>query len=143
MSAQHCLDDAAVVEFHGLEIVHQQGLVIAHGTSAPFFEKPTRPARTFVLPERVEGFLQRQGAVGFQIVFEQVAQFGAVPDSVIGPALEETIAGILENGLVAFRGELFGSLPATSSMASPSFLAMWKRSSTLSAAGSMAAMTFR
>ena len=79
MSAQHCLDDAAVVEFPGLEIVHQQGLVIAqradellhghefapHGAGTLFFEKPTRPARTFVLPEGVEGFLERQDAHGF------------------------------------------------------------------------------
>ena len=87
------------------------GEFAAHGAGAPFLEEPTRPARTFVLPEGVEGFLEREGPDGFQIVFEQVAQFGGLPDGEIGPALEETIPGVLENGFVAVGGELFGFLP--------------------------------
>ena len=119
------LDDAAGVELAGLEIVHQQVLVVAqcadeflhggefapHGAGTPFFKKPSGPPRTFVLPERVKGFLECQGSHGLQIVFEQVAQFGGLPDGEIGPALQETIPGILENGLVALRGELSGFLP--------------------------------
>jgi len=118
------LDDAAGVELVGLEVVHQQALVIAqradellhgsefapHGAGAPLLEEPTRPARTFVLPEGVEGFLECKGTHGLEIVFEQVAQFGGLPDGQVRPALEETIAGVSQHGLVAFGGELCGFL---------------------------------
>ena len=103
------LDDAAGVELAGLEIVHQQVLVVAqcadellhwrefapHGADAPFLEEPTRPARAVVLPEGVEGFPEREGTDGFEVVFEQVAQFGGLPDGEVGPAFEETIPGVL------------------------------------------------
>ena len=82
----------------------------AHGAGAPLFEEPTRPARSVVLPEGVEGFLECEGPHGLEIVFEQVAQFGGLPDGEIGPALEETVAGVLENGFIAFGGELCGFL---------------------------------
>lgn len=59
------------------------GKPASHGTRAPFLEKPTRPMRTFILPKGVERFLERQGPDGFQIVFEQVAQFGGLPDGEI------------------------------------------------------------
>ena len=77
------LDNSAVIEFAGLEVVHQQVLVVAqcadkllhggefapHSAGAPFPEEPTRPTRTVVLPEGVEGFLEREGADGFEVVF--------------------------------------------------------------------------
>ena len=117
-------DDAAVIALPGLEIVHQQVLVVAqradellhggelapHRAGAPFPEEPTRPARTVVLPEGVEGFLERERPDGFEIVLEQVAQFGGLPDGEVAPAFEETVAGVLENGFVAVGGELFGFL---------------------------------
>ena len=118
------LNDAAVIEFPGVEVVHQQILVVAqradeflhggefapHGAGAPFLEEPTRPTRTVVLPEGIEGFLEREGADGFEVVFKQVAQFGGLPDGEVGPALEETITGVFEDGFVAVGGELFGFL---------------------------------
>ena len=81
-----------------------------HGAGAPFPEEPTRPTRTVVLPEGVKGFLEREGADGFEVVFKQVAQFGGLPDGEVGPALEETIPGVFEDGFVAVVGELFGLL---------------------------------
>ena len=76
------------------------------------------------MPEGVEGFLEREGTHGLEVVFEQFTQFGGLSDGEIARAFQETIAGVLENGFVACR--------LTSSMASPSFLAMWKRSILLS-----------
>lgn len=46
------------------------GEFAAHGAGAPFLEIPTRPARTVVLPEGVEGFLERERPDGFEVVFE-------------------------------------------------------------------------
>jgi hypothetical protein len=96
------LDDAAGVELAGLEAVHQQVLVVAqradellhggefaaHGAGAPFPQKPTGPARTVVLPEGVEGFLESEGADGFEVVSEQVAQLGGLADGEVAAALE-------------------------------------------------------
>jgi hypothetical protein len=62
----------------------------AYGNGAPFFEEPTRPARAVVLPEGVEGFLERQSSDRFQFVFEQIAEFGGLPDGEVRPALEKT-----------------------------------------------------
>ncbi len=62
------------------------------------------------MPEGVEGFLEREGADRFEVVFEQVAQLGGLPDGEVGPALGETIPGVSEDGFVAVGGELFGFL---------------------------------
>ena len=62
------------------------------------------------MPEGVEGFLERQGTHGFQVVFEQVPQLGGLPDGEVARAFQEAIPGILENGLVALGCELFDFL---------------------------------
>jgi len=57
--------------------------------------------------------------------------------------LEETIPRDLEDRFVAFGGELFDYLPPDFIDGFIEFFAMRKRSNTLSATGSIEAMTFR
>ena len=80
------------------EFLHRIKLA-AHGTRTPFLEIPSCPARAFVMPEGVEGFLEREGSHGLEVVFEQFTKFGGLPDRKIARAFQETIAGALEKGL--------------------------------------------
>jgi len=69
---------------------------------------------------------------------------GGLPDGKVGPMLEETIPRDLEDRFVAFGGELVDYLPPDYIYGfTELFFAKWKRSNTLSAAGSIEAMTFR
>ena len=84
----------------GLEVVHQQRLVVAQGvdeflhrrelaahrTSAPFPEIPSRPARTVILPEGVEGFFEHPRSYGFEVTLEQFAEFDGLPNGEVARA---------------------------------------------------------
>ena len=111
------------------EVVHQQVLVVTqrsegflhggefapHGAGEPFPEEPTRPTRTVVLPEGVEGFLDREGADGFEIIFKQVAAFETTSGFFGVPDLEclkprsgaGTSWSLTTSGLGSIRNEAF------------------------------------
>ena len=82
----------------------------AHGPGAPFLEIPSRPTRTVVLPEPVEGLLEHPGSDGFQIIREQFAEFDCLFVGEIARTFQKAVARVFEDGLVTVGSEFFGFL---------------------------------
>ena len=70
--------------FHGIEPA-------AHGAGAPFLEEPAGPVGTFIMPERIEGFLEQIGSDGLEVVSEKLLELGFLVGGEIGGTLEEAI----------------------------------------------------
>ena len=84
----------------------------AHCAGAPFFEIPSGPTGAGVLPEGIEGFLEKVGSDGFEIELEDVGEFGLLVVGEVGGALEEAITRSGEDRLAAFGLEPPGFLAA-------------------------------
>jgi len=80
----------------------------SHGARAPSLEEPAGPVGAFVLPEGIKGFLEQIGPDRLEIVLEEVLEFGVLSGGEIGGSLEEAIAGVVQDGIVAALLELFG-----------------------------------
>ena len=80
----------------------------SHGARAPSLEEPAGPVGAFVLPECIKGFLEQIGPDRLEIVLEEVLEFGVLSGGEIGGSLEEAIAGVVQDGIVAALLELFG-----------------------------------
>lgn len=63
----------------------------AHGPGAPFFQIPSGPTGSGVLPKGIKGFLEKVGSDGFEIDLEDVGELGLLAVSKVGGTLEEAI----------------------------------------------------
>src|SRR5215469_16701535 len=100
----------------------------AHGLPAPFIEELASPGGRVVIPELLEGFLEKVSPDGLQVVAEQVAQAEALLNLQVLFPLEQEPARLLERGVWPSLAMRRDSPAWTSSRALFIFATIWKRS---------------
>ena len=115
----------------------------AHGLPVPFIEELASPGGRVVIPELLEGFLEKVSPDGLQVVAEQVRRRKRCSTFRFSSRLSRSQRDFLSSGVRPSLAMRRDSPARTSSLALFIFATTWKRSRICRASEHFSRMTFK